>query len=111
MPQSTSTATASPQIAQRAETKGISTTSRFTITYPDHWIEHSNRQNSLIIYNQQPQGVGVGFLTSLYMIKTDASLENMSLRQALQSHRDNPSSVNRTEEVTVNGRLGRSSEW
>lgn len=101
-----STATASPQIEQRTETKRISTTSRFTITYPDHWIETQNSRDYVIIYNQQSQRVGGGLFTSLYMIKTDVSLQNMSLRQALQSHRDNPRSVNRTEEVTVNGRLG-----
>lgn len=101
-------AAASPPLGQMAESKGVSTTSRFTITYPDHWIEASNNQGSVVIYNQQFQEVGSSIFPSLYMIKTDANLQNISLRQALQSHRDRSSQdqVRRTEEVTINGRLG-----
>ena len=101
-------ATASPPLGQRAESKGVSTTSRFTITYPDHWIEASNHQSAVVIYNQQPPAVGGGVFSSLYVIKTDAQVENMSLREALQGYRDgsSQSQVRRIEEVTINGRLG-----
>lgn len=99
-------AIANPQISQRTEARGVSTTSRFTITYPDHWLETSNNNRDyVIIYNQPPPAFG-GQEAPPYMIKTDVGLQNISLRQALQIYRDEPGRVRQIQEVTVNGRLG-----
>jgi hypothetical protein len=95
-----------PQADLVAMTKGISATPRFTVTYPDHWFEYSNNQRDyVIIYNQRTSGA-YSETAPPYLIKTDASLQNTSLREALQIYRDQPGRARRIEEVVINGRLG-----
>lgn len=88
-----------------ASGKGVSSTPRFTIAYPDHWFEYSNNQRDyVIIYNQRPPET-YRETAPPYLIKTDASIQTMSLREALQGYRDQPGRARRIEEVTINGRL------
>lgn len=94
-----------PQADLVAMTKGVSITPRFTVTYPDHWFEYSNNQRDyVIIYNQWTSGA-YSETAPPYLIKTDVSLQNTSLREALQIYRDQPGRARRIEEVVVNGRL------
>ncbi|MFH7242309.1 MAG: hypothetical protein ACHWZW_05600 [Spirulina sp.] len=99
-------AEATGQNSDIAITKGISTTPRFTVAYPDHWFEYSNNQRDyVIIYNQRPTEA-YSETAPPYLIKTDLSIQNTSLRDALQMYRDEPGRARRIEEVTINGRLG-----
>ena len=85
--------------------KATVTTRRFSINYPDHWIVTDNRNDYVVIYNQQPPATGGGEAPP-YMIKTDISIQPISLREALRIYEDEPERVKRVEEVTINGRLG-----
>lgn len=103
---------AAPMIAQphlgcalTVTTQGVAATERFSLTYPNHWMVTRNSNNYVIIYNQTPPQVG-GNIASPYLIKTDASFMETSLREAIQPYHDEPGRVRRIEEVVVNGRLG-----
>jgi hypothetical protein len=88
-----------------ASVKATVITRRFSIDYPDHWIVTSNRNDSVIIYNQPPSRIG-GDVAPPYMIKTDISVQPGSLREALRPYENEPGRVRRIEEVTINGRPG-----
>jgi hypothetical protein len=88
-----------------AHIKATVTTLRFSIDYPDHWIVTDNRNDYVIIYNQSPPQMGGGEAPP-YMIKTDISVQQTSLREALSTYENEPDRVRRIEEVTINGRLG-----
>ncbi len=106
LPQRIGLAATMPQANPVATTKGISTTPRFTVTYPDHWIEYSNNQTDyVIIYNQRIPAIHGGTAPP-YLIKTDLFIQNADLRDILQADQEEPSPTRRAEVVTVNGRPG-----
>ncbi|WP_198805267.1 hypothetical protein [Leptolyngbya sp. BL0902] len=105
LPQHIGLAATTPQTNLVASIQGTSSTPRFTVTYPDHWFEYSNNQRDyVIIYNQRTSGA-YRETAPPYLIKTDASIQSTSLREALQVYRDQPGRARRIEEVVINGRL------
>jgi hypothetical protein len=83
-------------------TKETVTSQRFSVDYPDHWSVTQNDNDYVIIYNQRPAGVTTTGATSLYLIKTDVSIQPNSLRDAILGIGDEPEDIQRIELVEIN---------